>query len=42
LRIVDNSVGKFDKDPYFVKKAEEARGMLRRVGLPKVFPPIKF
>lgn len=34
--IVDPKVGNYEKHPYFVKKANAARKLLLRVGLPKV------
>jgi len=35
LGIVDNSVGNYEKHPFFVKKANEAKALLKSVGLPK-------
>jgi hypothetical protein len=33
--IVDNRVGNYEKHPFFVKKANEAKAFLKEVGLPK-------
>jgi hypothetical protein len=33
--VVDKSVGNYEKDPFFVKKANEAKALLKAVGLPK-------
>ncbi len=33
--IVDGKVGNYEKHPFFVKKASEAKAILREVGLPK-------
>ncbi len=32
---VDNSVGNYEKHPFFIKKANEARALLKAVGQPK-------
>ena len=32
---VDNCVGNYENDPFFAKKAEEAKKFLKRAGLPK-------
>jgi hypothetical protein len=32
---VDNSVGNYEKHPFFVKKAKAAKAVLDEVGLPK-------
>ena len=33
--VVDNKVGNYEKHPFFVKKANEAKALLKAVGLPK-------
>jgi len=33
--IVDNSVGNYEKHPFFVKKTKTAKAILDEVGLPK-------
>ena len=33
--IVDAKVGNYEKHPFFVKKANEAKTLLKAVGLPK-------
>ncbi len=33
--VVDNSVGSYEKHPFFVKKANEAKALIKKVGLPK-------
>ena len=33
--IVDSKVGNYEKHPFFVKKANEAKAILKKVGLPK-------
>jgi hypothetical protein len=33
--IVDPSVGNYEKHPFFVQKANEAKAFLKSVGLPK-------
>ena len=33
--IVDPKVGNYEKHPFFVKKAKEAKALLKAVGLPK-------
>ena len=33
--VVDPKVGNYEKHPFFVKKANEARALLKTVGLPK-------
>jgi hypothetical protein len=35
LGIVDTKVGNYEKHPFFVKKANEAKALLKAVGLPK-------
>jgi hypothetical protein len=32
---VDKSVGNYEKHPFFIKKANEAKTLLKKVGLPK-------
>lgn len=32
---VDGSIGNYQKQPFFVKKANEAKAILKDVGLPK-------
>lgn len=32
---VDSKVGNYEKHPFFVKKANEAKALLKTVGLPK-------
>lgn len=34
LGVVDKSVGNYEKHPFFVKKANEAKALLKAVGLP--------
>jgi len=33
--VVDSKVGNYEKHPFFVKKANEAKELLKVVGLPK-------
>jgi len=33
--IIDASVGNYEKHPFFIKKANEAKALLKKVGLPK-------
>jgi hypothetical protein len=33
--IVDSKVGNYEKHPFFIKKANEAKAILKKVGLPK-------
>jgi hypothetical protein len=33
--IVDPKVGNYEKHPFFVKKAKEAKALLKAVGMPK-------
>jgi hypothetical protein len=33
--IIDSKVGNYEKHPFFVKKANEAKALLKAVGLPK-------
>ena len=35
LAVVDPKVGNYEKHPFFVKKAKEAKALLKAVGLPK-------
>jgi hypothetical protein len=32
--VIDNSVGNYEKHPFFVKKTREARALLKAAGLP--------
>lgn len=38
---IDNTVRDHEKDPYFVKKAEEAKKFLEKHGLPEKLRPKK-
>ncbi len=33
--VVDSEVGNYEKHPFFVRKANEAKALLKAVGLPK-------
>jgi hypothetical protein len=33
--VVDPKVGNYEKHPFFIKKANEAKALLKAVGLPK-------
>jgi hypothetical protein len=33
--IIDDTVGNYEKHPFFVKKANEGRALLKAAGLPK-------
>ena len=33
--IIDSKLGNYEKHPYFVKKANEAKNLIKEVGLPK-------
>ena len=33
--IIDPNVGNYEKHPFFIKKAKEAKALIKRVGLPK-------
>ena len=33
--VIDSNVGNYEKHPFFVKKANEARELIKKVGLPK-------
>lgn len=33
--VVDPKVGNYEKHPFFVKKANEAKALLKAIGLPK-------
>ena len=33
--VVDNEVGNYEKHPFFIKKANAAKALLKAVGLPK-------
>ena len=35
LAVVDPGVGNYEKHPFFIKKANEAKALLKAVGLPK-------
>ena len=35
LALVDPGVGNYEKHPFFIKKANEAKALLKAVGLPK-------
>ena len=35
LAVVDPKVGNYEKHPFFVKKTNEAKALLKAVGLPK-------
>jgi hypothetical protein len=35
LAVVDSKVGNYEKHPFFVKKANAAKALLKAVGLPK-------
>ena len=35
LAVVDPKVGNYEKHPFFVKKANDAKALLKSVGLPK-------
>jgi hypothetical protein len=35
LAVIDTKVGNYEKHPFFVKKANEAKALLKAVGLPK-------
>ncbi|MES1216481.1 MAG: hypothetical protein ABUT20_13270 [Bacteroidota bacterium] len=35
IAVVDPKVGTYEKHPFFVKKAKEAKALLKAVGLPK-------
>lgn len=35
LGVIDPKVGNYEKHPFFVKKANEAKALLIKVGLPK-------
>ncbi len=35
LAVVDPKVGNYEKHPFFIKKANEAKALLKAVGLPK-------
>jgi hypothetical protein len=39
--VVDDKVGNYEKHPFFVKKANEAKALLKAVGLPKKLPRLK-
>jgi hypothetical protein len=33
--VIDTKVGSYEKHPFFIKKANEAKALLKAVGLPK-------
>jgi hypothetical protein len=33
--VIDTKVGNYEKHPFFIKKANEAKALLKAVGLPK-------
>ena len=33
--VVDSTIGNYEKHPFFVRKANEAKALLKAVGLPK-------
>ncbi len=35
LAVVDPGVGNYEKHPFFIKKANEAKALLKAVGMPK-------
>ncbi len=35
LAVVDPKVGSYEKHPFFIKKANEAKALLKAVGMPK-------
>jgi len=35
IAIIDPKVGNYEKHPFFVKKANEAKALIKAVGLPK-------
>jgi hypothetical protein len=35
LGVIDPKVGNYEKHPFFVRKANEARTLLKEVGMPK-------
>ena len=35
--VVSDSVGNYEKHPFFIKKADAAKALLLKVGLPKQF-----
>jgi hypothetical protein len=39
--IVDQKVGNYEKHPFFVKKANAAKALLKEVGLPKKLVRVK-
>jgi len=41
LGTVDKSVGSYEKHPFFIKKANEAKAILKTAGLPKKFVKAK-
>jgi hypothetical protein len=41
IGIIDPHMEDFSNDPFFVKKAEEAKAFLRKHGVPEGFPPFE-
>jgi hypothetical protein len=41
LAVVDPKVGNYEKHPFFVKKANEAKALLKTVGLPGKLAKVK-
>jgi hypothetical protein len=39
--VIDSKVGNYEKHPFFVKKANEAKTLLKAVGLPKKLSKVK-
>ena len=39
--VIDPKVGNYEKHPFFTKKANEAKALLKAVGLPKKFVKTK-
>ena len=41
LGVIDPKVGNYEKHPFFVKKANEAKALIKKVGMPKKFGKVK-
>ena len=41
LAVVDSKVGNYEKHPFFIKKANEAKALLKAAGLPKKLAKVK-
>jgi hypothetical protein len=41
LGVIDPKVGNYEKHPFFVKKANEAKAILKAVGLPRKAAKVK-